>query len=211
VYKNIFFFDNYALRATFTRRRVITTYGSLNKISFKKSMTGNYELYDYQNNDFHNLLNSIGLPPKRHITSCAGHILAVENDQDAVWIKLNHENICNPNKGSKFISLFQNIDLDHIEKLKTRYTEEQEQLIEIQNNLYRVSTLEKDAKNYLTRPINEKFDTYNLLNDMSKVKENVSTLHKTMNDLQEEWRLKIAATQKETINYVLSKQLSTFR
>lgn len=195
-----FLFDDASLRsylAPYTyRRRKPSTYGTFKKDVIRYATKGNYKIHDYNTHEFHRILIDSNL---KHL--CAAHFLELNTYQDAVWAKLNFENIMNPNKGTQMLGLYGPVDLEPMKAAYADFVEARKQHSEYSSARYLLDSLYKNVNSYQTQSNNaNNAHRQHLINEA--VKAGVLSLSvslqgnmKELNNLMDRERYKMAAAQ----------------
>jgi hypothetical protein len=138
-----FFFDDLSLRSylapySYNKRRRPTTYGTFKKNVIRFGTKGNYKIHDYNTHELHNILIGCGVKD-----ICNGHILELGNKTDAVWAKLNFENIMNENKDTKMIGLYGPVDLEPLREYRQIFNESYVAHNQLSNQKYHLENYSK--------------------------------------------------------------------
>jgi len=173
----------------------LTTYGALNKTAIDKGLS-NYKIFNYGQHDFHEILKICNLS-----SECVGHILQVESETDAVWIKLNYENLLNPNKRTKFIGLYGPINIEYMDTFRQEYQLASYDKSELTRNIYLLSNT-NNSLHYFTKNFNIKFINEDITKNIEKLMKDLENGGKLLERKKSELAEKMEEIKKSLKEYI---------
>lgn len=115
----------------------------------KKGIKGRYEILGHGAHPWQQAMKKMGLEEEFY-----GHIVMIEDSRNAVWFKLNYDNI---GKGvTKYLGGWRDLNPDHIEAQITQYTN----LVNIETEYTQQSALLKSQYYYLSNLISPRFSLH---------------------------------------------------
>ena len=104
----------------------------------KKGIKGRYQILGHGTHPFQQAMKQVGLEEEFY-----GHVIAIEDSRNAVWFKLNYDNI--GKHQTKYIGGWRDLDADHIVPQIHQY----QLLDQIQKQLYNQMSAVKSQMHYV--------------------------------------------------------------
>lgn len=158
-----------------------STHNQFELDTIRGSIKSRWELHGFGNEDFQKAIwimeerMDIKAPPLHLHKNMNGHIITVENSADAIWFRLNHENV-SKNK-CKLIEMYKDLDIEFIRSEYKRFDAAYQELT-ARTSLG--STLNQSVYNL------QKFATHSIIENTHQLNSDAVYLHSRLRTLYDD-------------------------
>jgi len=190
----IYLFTDWSLRTILTRSwgrlPKNSIYGTFNKKLLNQTMKNRYSVYKHGDHELQQLLSIADIPLN-------GHIIEFTDPKDAVWLKLNYENVMNQNKATQMVGLYGPVDIEKIRELCDEFKSRKTTHLNSHNTNHFLKKLSQEinfhinrklSNEYVTDELNENIlATYTMIADRNEIlNKTTKDLYDYMNEIQKE-------------------------